>query len=1200
MSLETIENYITLLAVIIALLGCLFKYIDVPRRGYLFLCIHFLSFLLSEYYWAVYTLVMHKNPDVSANIAYLGWNIGYVFLLICVIYTADKRARRSFHPLMLIPIPLGIAQFLLYIQYGGIINNTIACSVNTAVACVCVQSIMYYRRNRSEGAHFPHFHLIVLWYIAVEFGMWTSSCFAWPGEFQNPYYYLELAYYAFAIGLAPALSKDYEAEGLESPEKRSEDYKFQVRIQALVCFILLGMCAGGYYMALSVKNALPANSSNTGVYNIIAMMLFGLSLFLELIILAILYVVALRYKSTRELKEKSVSVRRNRFNLLLTLAITLGLMIFSVIYNSRLYYDISVNRIYDMGEDKAGATANELDNYLTLAESTLKVTADTVELMERGGESVTKIHDYLTKETTNQKREFDENFTGIYAYIDGNYLDGSGWIPPEGYDPTQRDWYKAAVDARGDVVIVSPYLDAQTGDVVITIAKLLSTPAERGIFDVVALDVIVNHVQEVAQSVNLGGKGYAVIINSDGMIVAHHDREHNGKNIRELLGDDVFYSITGKGSGTVHASLNDDEHTLFISRVMDQWYVVIVVTRGELLEEVRSQLAVNIAVSLVIFALISLFYYLGYKNEQAYGKKMEEMKIGRQKQEYEAEVLRLEKVSADEANKAKSDFLADMSHEIRTPINAILGMNEMILRETNEKATLEYSQNIKSSGRNLLELVNSILDFSKIEDGKMEIIPVVYSLSTLITYLINSVSERANAKNLKLETNIDPTLPAQLYGDDARIEQVILNLLTNAVKYTHEGSVTLTIKGLERETDRIKLYVEVKDTGIGIKESDMGRLFESFERLEEVRNRNIEGTGLGISIITKLLALMDSELKVESRYGEGSVFYFTLWQKTEGKELIGQYHISTTGADELHSYHESFHAPDAHILIVDDTPMNIMVAVNLLKETKMKTDTAQSGSEAVELAKTRTYDVILLDQRMPGMDGTQTLHAIRELTDGLNADTPVICLTADAIRGAKEKYIALGFSDYLTKPVAGRDLERMLIKYLPKDKVTAITPSAAPGDTGPTPVDITALADAGFDTSEGMRYSGGEVSMYRSILVQFAREYDKKSVKLSEDYEEGLWDDYSILIHSVKSSARMIGEANLSEEAAKLESACENGDITYVKKNHDDTMKLYEKASRLIKDNIEGAKDTEEDSGDILEFEPEYPSSTKNSQWSKP
>ncbi|MBR3475454.1 MAG: response regulator, partial [Oscillospiraceae bacterium] len=267
------------------------------------------------------------------------------------------------------------------------------------------------------------------------------------------------------------------------------------------------------------------------------------------------------------------------------------------------------------------------------------------------------------------------------------------------------------------------------------------------------------------------------------------------------------------------------------------------------------------------------------------------------------------------------------------------------------------------------------------------------------------------------------------------INQIILNMLTNAVKYTPKGSVTMTIRARERKEDRILLYVEVKDTGIGIKEDDMSRLFESFERLDEIRNRNIEGTGLGMSIITKLLGLMGSELKVESVYGEGSVFSFELWQKIENEEPLGEFRMISTEEENAGTYHEFFHAPKAHILLVDDTKMNITVAVNLLKKTEVQIDTALSGNEAIELAGKNSYDLILMDQRMPGMDGTQTLNNIRKLENGKNLETPVICLTADAIRGAKERYLAEGFTDYLTKPVDWRSLEKALLKYLPEEKI---------------------------------------------------------------------------------------------------------------------------------------------------------------------
>lgn len=1192
MNVEIIENVITLLAVIIALLGCLFRYIDAPRKGYLLLCVYFLAHLLSDYYWTVYTLVLHENPNVSAIIAYFGWNVAYLVMLMAVLHTGDKEIGKYFHPVMLIPVIVNACQFFKYIQFGGIFNNLWSVSVVTASTVICVRSLMWYIKNRDNKVHFPILHLIFLLYAMTEFGMWTASCYGWPSEALNPYYYCEFANCVLGMMLPWAAHRYYINMGIEGTDKGSEDIRFQVRIEAAVTFIIFGVCAGGYYMALWLKNSLPQDAADSRMYNIIAIMLFVLSVFLVLLILALIYVVALRYKNTREVSVRKAGDKRNKFNLVLTVGITLGLMIFMVLYNSRSYFNVSVRRIYEIGEDKAQATAAEFENYLTLTQSALKVCADTVDIMVENGESQEKIRQYIVEQTKNQAKDFDENFTGIYAYVRGEYIDGLGWVPPDDYDATRRDWYKAAVEANGRTVIVSPYIDAQTHRVVITVCKLLSDNMtdDKGEHNVVALDVIVDHIQDVTEKIDVGGKGYGLVANIDGMIVAHKDSSRNGDNIKASFGEELFDSIVNLKNGTVNATVDNEDCTLFISNVMDQWFVITIVNNDELLESVRSQLLVNIVVSLVIFALISVFYYLGYKNEQAYGKKMEEMNVSRQKQEYEAEVLRLEKLAADEANKAKSGFLADMSHEIRTPINAILGMNEMILRETGEKDVLEYARNIKSSGRNLLQLINSILDFSKIEDGKMEIIPVRYSLRDLITYLVNSVKERADEKGLELIINVDPGIPSELKGDDSRIEQVVLNMLTNAVKYTPEGSVTLTIKDGGRDNDSIKLYVEVADTGIGIKEEDMGRLFESFERLEVIRNRNIEGTGLGISIITRLLALMDSELKVSSVYGKGSVFSFELVQKIENHEPIGEYVTASAGEDAVHSYRESFNAPDARILIVDDTKMNIMVVANLLKATKVMIDTAENGQYAISLCDNTKYDVILLDQRMPGLDGTQTLKGIRDLASALNIDTPVICLTADAVRGARERYIADGFSDYLTKPVEGRDLERMLIKYLPADKVVRMTVHDKVSDNekiSSEDTDIMELGKIGFDTDSGLGYCNGDKEIYRSVLAEFAREYERKSKGLRKYREDRMWDDYSILIHSVKSSARTIGANDLSESAAALEKAAKENDGGTVMSEHDDMMKLYEKVALAINDLIGTSETPDGDmDGDVLEFAP--------------
>ncbi len=408
---------------------------------------------------------------------------------------------------------------------------------------------------------------------------------------------------------------------------------------------------------------------------------------------------------------------------------------------------------------------------------------------------------------------------------------------------------------------------------------------------------------------------------------------------------------------------------------------------------------------------------------------------------------------AKDANNAKSAFLSHMSHEIRTPINAILGMDEMILQESKENGTLEYAESIRSAGNNLLGIVNDILDFSKIEAGKMNIISEKYELSSVINDMYNVVRLRAEDKGLKVKLDIDPTIPAVLYGDEMRIKQVITNILTNAVKYTEKGTVTLCMKKLESTaSDReglikacpgeipersVKLFVSVKDTGIGIRPEDMAKLFNEYERVEEMRNRTIEGTGLGISITTELLDLMGSRLNVESVYGEGSEFGFEIMQGVEGDEQIGD--ISERFRKSPgRKRHTGFTAEDARILVVDDSAVNLVVVKNLLKNTKINIDTAGSGEEALRLVSENEYDVIFLDQLMPKMNGTETLKRMKELENNRSAAAPVISLTANVGAEARDEYLSAGFKDYLSKPVNMNELQDMLFYYIPPEKIRTI------------------------------------------------------------------------------------------------------------------------------------------------------------------
>lgn len=410
---------------------------------------------------------------------------------------------------------------------------------------------------------------------------------------------------------------------------------------------------------------------------------------------------------------------------------------------------------------------------------------------------------------------------------------------------------------------------------------------------------------------------------------------------------------------------------------------------------------------------------------------------------------------AKDANNAKSAFLSHMSHEIRTPINAILGMNEMILKESSDAGILDYADGIRSAGDNLLGIVNDILDFSKIEAGKMNIIASEYELITVIKDMYNIAQQRARDKGLKVNLEIDPKLPTSLYGDSLRIKQVVTNILTNAIKYTEDGSVTFSIKRMpsESEVDEkalsmacpdkdkaknpIRIKVSVHDTGIGIKPEDMERLFNEYERFDEKKNQTIEGTGLGLSITKDLLELMGSRLQVESTYGEGSCFSFEIMQGIADDEPFGGVEERLNKPVDQRK-RIRFTAQDALILVVDDTPINLRIVTKLLKNTKINVDTAESGAEALELVRQNAYDVIFLDHKMPDMDGPETLKKMSELTDNLSADAPVISLTANTLSNARDEYIRAGYKDYLSKPIRPAELEDMLFYYIPSEKIRTV------------------------------------------------------------------------------------------------------------------------------------------------------------------
>ena len=569
------------------------------------------------------------------------------------------------------------------------------------------------------------------------------------------------------------------------------------------------------------------------------------------------------------------------------------------------------------------------------------------------------------------------------------------------------------------------------------------------------------------------------------------------------------------------------------------------------------------------------------------------------------------KTAAERASTAKSEFLANMSHEIRTPINAVLGMNEMVLRESlqarDQVSKIQpelrtyltnisnYAGNIDSAGKNLLSIINDILDFSKIESGKMEITEGEYKFSSVLNDISNVVSFKAKDKGLAFKIEVDTDLPDGLYGDEVRVRQIMTNILNNAVKYTKEGSVTLYVGKEKQDTiergGTINLIISVKDTGIGIKKEDIAKLFEKFERVDLQHNSTVEGSGLGLAITKNLLALMHGSINVESVYGVGSVFTVVLPQKVVSTEPVGDFKVKfEKSVQEAKAYQESFRAPEAHILIVDDTRMNLTVAVGLLKKTQIEIDTAASGVEAIELSKTIKYDLILMDQRMPGMDGTETMNCIKAQEKGANNDTPFICLTADAVSGARNRYLSEGFTDYLTKPIDSKALEAMLMKYLPDNKILTVSQcddeaeSAEAGTAGSDGFDQ--LRAAGINPEAGMRFCQDDEAFYRSILLDYAQGSDEKIKNLSDYYAAEDWTNYAICVHALKSTSKTIGATDLSEIAQRLEKAANEGDVETIRAGHNEIMEKYKSTLAAICTSEPGAQ-TSSGQDDVLEFTPE-------------
>ena len=499
----------------------------------------------------------------------------------------------------------------------------------------------------------------------------------------------------------------------------------------------------------------------------------------------------------------------------------------------------------------------------------------------------------------------------------------------------------------------------------------------------------------------------------------------------------------------------------------------------------------------------------------------------------EEEKARVNAEAAEAANQAKSQFLANMSHEIRTPLNAILGLSEMALREEDPQGKDACLKDIRSSGRNLLENINSILDLSKIEEGKMEVDPEAYHILSVLHDTITVLRLRAMDKKLAFRAEIARDIPTALWGDDVHLSHIIMNLGSNAVKYTQQGTITLKVDWEPSGEDRGTLVLHMEDTGVGIRQEDMPYLFRSYGRLDRRANRHIEGTGLGLSIVQNLTELMGGQVGVESVYGQGSDFWVRLPQTVVDPTPCGPYRGA--GQRDADSHAASFSAPDAVVLLVDDQPINLRVCQGLLEPYGMQVFTAASGPEALERMTQIWPDLVLMDHMMPGMDGVEAAGRIRTMgkKDPYFAVVPILALTANAMKGAREYFLDHGFNDFISKPMDLDRLDRALAAWVPEDKQQPPL-RQQPQKAEPVPPDLADLP--GLNAARGMAFCG-TAAVFRQTLTMFAGQLGDRMGRIQSALDEGRREDYIIEVHSLKSAARWVGAEELGDRAESLELA---------------------------------------------------------------
>lgn len=713
-------------------------------------------------------------------------------------------------------------------------------------------------------------------------------------------------------------------------------------------------------------------------------------------------------------------------------------------------------------------------------------------------------------------------------------------------DFTKRHWYIGPTSSHA-LYVQTAYLDSDTGRQVVTISR--EVYKDKKLVGVVALDIFIDEIIDSINAMNVQEGSYGFLIDDRGGLVVHPNPDYGyiggapagmerlpGKPYQQLMSQ-VNNTIEDiKPEITWIRDYDGKLRAFFVSPVTCcGWYVGMAIQK-DVWESGARSLMLQMLGTMSVLCLISGTIV-----------------------SWSVVKMLLKPVSeAEAASQAKSAFLAKMSHEIRTPMHAILGMNELILRECREKQIQHYAVNIQNAGKMLLSLINDILDFSKIESGKMEIFCEDYETSSVLNDLVNMTTPRLEGKAVVFRTEIEEDLPCYLYGDQRSIKQIVSNLLTNAIKYTESGSIVLHVGYKKQDDNTALIEYSVTDTGVGIRKEDLDELFITFKRLDLQQNYSIEGVGLGLNIVQGLTEKMNGQLQVSSCYGKGSTFTVILPQKIVSSEPIGnfdeRYQESFYG--QAGAY-QSFVAPECVILAVDDNEMNLEVVTELLKNTQMEIHVARSGMQCLDMIKIRDYHLILMDHMMPGMDGIETVKRIHNMEGVQFQAPPVIALTANAITNAKEMYLNAGFDDYLSKPIQAEKLETMLMKYLPEALVHQVRTQEHKELNEDEAQEFQKALGPDIEVKTGLMYAGNDMTNYKRIAAIYEKTGQNNLEKLQRTFDQENWDEYTVLVHGLKSTSKGIGANSLSDCAAGLENAGRMREISYIRKNHIHMVKYY-------------------------------------------